>query len=436
DVVVPAAARLDRAGEGRAGAGAELEGGVETAGERGVTEVAELGAHLVAVEGRVAGRGLDRLGARPGGELGVEHARRRLQPAGELLELTAERRGPLGDRGVVAGDVAEDVGTPPERPLRVVPGIAELGEVEPLVRHQPPGHPQVGARAGVERVRLDRLQVGPERVELGEAPGHRRLAGVGEDPVEAVVAAPPGRRGIGREDPGDGALEERGEAIVHLGGHGRGSVPGSASGQRLHWPVVDAQLRARLAAIVGPRSVNARLDAVSPRSTAEVAAVCRACAELGTPISVVSGAVTDPAPGGRAISVSLGRLDQVRVDPGAMVVRAGAGATLVSLRVAVDGARMALIGLPGAGPAAVHAGSLVARGQSGGGVLKDVTGYDLAGALLGSMGRLALVTEVIFRLEPQEARTAAAGAPGGAVGATSDLLRRAFDPDGLMVAAR
>ena len=219
---------------------------------------------------------------------------------------------------------------------------------------------------------------------------------------------------------------------------------------------MDAQLRARLAAIVGPRSVNARLDAVSPRSTAEVVAVCRACAELGTPISVVSGAVTDPAPGGRAISVSLGRLDQVRVDPGAMVVRAGAGATLVSLRVAVDGARMALIGLPGAGPAAVHAGSLVARGQvprrsltgieavlpdgevvrSGGGVLKDVTGYDLAGALLGSMGRLALVTEVIFRLEPQEARTAAAGAPGGAVGATSDLLRHAFDPDGLMVAAR
>jgi glycolate oxidase len=218
---------------------------------------------------------------------------------------------------------------------------------------------------------------------------------------------------------------------------------------------VDAQLRTQLAAIVGPRGVDARLDAVSPRSTAEVAAVCRACAGLGTPISAVSGAVTDPAPGGRAISVSLGRLDHVRVDPGAMVVRAGAGATIVSLRVAVDGARMALIGIP-TGPVAVHAGSLVARGQvprraltgieavlpdgevvrAGGAVLKDVTGYDLAGALLGSMGRLALINEVVFRLQPLDARTAATDAPGGAAGAVSEVLRRAFDPDGLLVAAR
>ena len=217
---------------------------------------------------------------------------------------------------------------------------------------------------------------------------------------------------------------------------------------------MDAQLRAQLAAIVGPRGVDARLDAVSPRSTAEVAAVCRACTGLGTPISAVSGAVTDPAPGGRAISVSLGRLDHVRADPGAMVVRAGAGATLVSLRVAVDGVRMALVGVPGA-PAAVHAGSLVARGQvprraltgieavlpdgevvrAGGGVLKDVTGYDLAGALLGSMGRLALITEVVFRLQPVDARSAAPAPPADA-GAVSELLRHAFDPDGLLVAAR
>ncbi|HEX6492025.1 MAG TPA: FAD-binding oxidoreductase [Candidatus Dormibacteraeota bacterium] len=218
---------------------------------------------------------------------------------------------------------------------------------------------------------------------------------------------------------------------------------------------MDAQLRAQLAAIAGPRGVNARLDSVSPRSTAEVAAVCRACAGLGTPISAVSGAVTDPAPGGRAISVSLGRLDHVRVDPGAMVARAGAGATIVTLRVAVDRARMALVGIPG-GPAAVHAGSLVARGQvprraltgieavlpdgevvhAGGAVLKDVTGYDLAGALLGSMGRLALITEVVFRLEPAHARSAAPDPPAGAEDTVSELLRHAFDPDGLLVAAR
>lgn len=219
---------------------------------------------------------------------------------------------------------------------------------------------------------------------------------------------------------------------------------------------MDAQLRARLSAIVTARGVNQRLDSVSPRTTEEVAAVCRACAELGIPISVVSGAATDPAPGGRAITVSLGRLDQVRVDPGAMVARAGAGATLVSLRVAAGGAGMALIGVPGGGPAAVHAGSLLARGQlarraltgvvavlpegevvrAGGAVLKDVTGYDLAGALLGSMGRLALITEVFLRLQPRQARTTAPEAPAGSAGTVSAVLRRAFDPEGLLVAAR
>ncbi|HEV7466022.1 MAG TPA: FAD-binding oxidoreductase [Candidatus Dormibacteraeota bacterium] len=220
---------------------------------------------------------------------------------------------------------------------------------------------------------------------------------------------------------------------------------------------MDAQLRARLVEIVTARGINGRLDSVSPRSTPEVVAVCRACAQLGTPISVVSGAVIDPAPGGRAITVSLGRLDQVRVDPGAMVVRAGAGATLVSLRVAVDSVALALVGVTGGGPgAAVHAGSLVARGQlsrraltgvvavlpegevvrAGGAVLKDVTGYDLAGALLGSMGRLALITEVIFRLQPRQARTTAPEGPLGLATASSELLRRAFDPEGLLVAAR
>jgi FAD/FMN-containing dehydrogenase len=117
---------------------------------------------------------------------------------------------------------------------------------------------------------------------------------------------------------------------------------------------------------------------------------------------------------------------------------------------------MALIGVPGGGPVAIHAGSLVARGQvprraltgiqavlpdgevvhAGGLVLKDVTGYDLAGTLLGSMGRLALITEVIFRLQPRQARSAVPEAPAGGTGPLTDLLRRAFDPDGLLVAAR
>jgi FAD/FMN-containing dehydrogenase len=219
---------------------------------------------------------------------------------------------------------------------------------------------------------------------------------------------------------------------------------------------VDAQLKARLTEIAGAKRVNTRLDSVTPGSAEEVVAVCRACAELGTPISAVSGAVTTPAPGGRAVSVSLVRLNHVQVHLGAMVVRAGAGATLDSLRSEVEGAGMALVGVPGGGPGEVHAGSLVARGQiprraltgivavlpqgevvrAGGGVLKDVTGYDLAGVLLGSMGRLAVITEVSFRLQPREARTTAPEAPLAAVGAVSTVLRHAFDPDGLLVAAR
>jgi hypothetical protein len=52
------------------------------------------------------------------------------------------------------------------------------------------------------------------------------------------------------------------------------------------------------------------------------------------------------------------------------------------------------------------------------------------------MGRLALITELVFRLQPQHARAAAADAPAGSPATVSDLLRHAFDPEGLMVAAR
>jgi glycolate oxidase len=217
---------------------------------------------------------------------------------------------------------------------------------------------------------------------------------------------------------------------------------------------VDARLRARLVEVVGAGGVTVGPDAVSPRSTEEVVAVCRACTETGTRISVVSGMASGPPPAGADLILALGRLDGLGVDRGAMVLRAGAGATLASLRTAAGEAGMALIGVPAAGRVATHAGSLVARGQaprraltgvvaalptgevvrSGGGVLKDVTGYDLSGVLLGSMGRLAIVTELGFRLQPRDARTPPAEASPGPTAAVSDLLRRAFDPGSLLVA--
>jgi glycolate dehydrogenase FAD-linked subunit len=221
---------------------------------------------------------------------------------------------------------------------------------------------------------------------------------------------------------------------------------------------VDALLRARLAEVVGAGglSADADADAVSPGTTEEVAAVCRACAATGTRISVVSGAPAGPRRAGTGLTLALGRLDGLRVDRGAMVVRAGAGVTPEALRAAAGTAGTALVGVPLPGGLATHAGSLVARGQvprraltgivavlptgevvrAGGGVLKDVTGYDLAGVLLGSMGRLAVVTELGFRLQPLGARTPDAEAPPGASGAVSDVLRRAFDPGGLLDAGR
>lgn len=218
---------------------------------------------------------------------------------------------------------------------------------------------------------------------------------------------------------------------------------------------MDALLRSRLVEVVGAGGLSADAEAVSPGTTEEVAAVCRACAATGTRIGVVSGAAGGAPPPGAALTLALGRLDLLRVDRGAMVVRAGAGVTLEALRAAAGTAAMALVGVLITGGMATHAGSLVARGQvprraltgivavlptgevvrAGGGVLKDVTGYDLAGVLLGSMGRLAVVTELGFRLDPLGARTPAAEAPPGATGAISDLLRSAFDPDRLLVPA-
>ena len=82
-------------------------------------------------------------------------------------------------------------------------------------------------------------------------------------------------------------------------------------------------------------------------------------------------------------------------------------------------AKLAVVGL-GAETGSGHVGTLVARGEvprrslsgveavlstgeavkAGGAALKDVVGYDLIAALLGSAGRLAIIAAVTFRLEP------------------------------------
>src|SRR4029077_15542806 len=151
-----------------------------------------------------------------------------------------ECRGALGHGGVVAGDVAEDVGTAPQRPLRVVPGVAQLLEPEALVGDQPPRHPEVGAALDVEPARTEALELGAEALELGHPARHRRLPDVGEDTVETVVAGLPADGRARGEVLADGAVDERGQAIAELG-HGARSLAGAGrwtAGQRLDWLAV------------------------------------------------------------------------------------------------------------------------------------------------------------------------------------------------------
>jgi len=216
---------------------------------------------------------------------------------------------------------------------------------------------------------------------------------------------------------------------------------------------MDAVLRGRLVEIAGAKSVDGDAGTVAPSSAEQVAQVCAACAAAGVRVAVSS---TAPAKGTKApagaVLVSLGRLDGVEVEADRLVLRAGAGASLGALRRAAEQAGMALVGVP-ADLADGPIGELVARGslarraltgvdavlsngdrvRSGGAMLKDVAGYDLAGTLLGSLGRLALITTVTLRLQPRGVPPvdgAPAGIPTPVLG---DAVERAFDPQRLLV---
>jgi FAD/FMN-containing dehydrogenase len=211
---------------------------------------------------------------------------------------------------------------------------------------------------------------------------------------------------------------------------------------------MDAALRSRLAGIAGDKAVDG--DSVSPQDTGQVEQVCAACAEAGVRIAVSSGGAAKPPSG--AVLVKLGKLNRVEVQAERLLVRAGAGASLGAVRAAVEKAGMTLGAVP-AGTADAPVGELVARGAlsrraltgvevvlagggrvgAGGSVLKDVAGYDLVGAMLGSLGRLGLVTAASLRLQPRGTAPgdgAPAGIPTPVLG---DALERAFDPQRLLV---
>jgi FAD/FMN-containing dehydrogenase len=171
---------------------------------------------------------------------------------------------------------------------------------------------------------------------------------------------------------------------------------------------------------------------VRPADTAQVAAVVRACAEAGVPITVQggnTGLVGAGVPVGGEVLLSLGRLTDLEpVDTLEAQATAGAGVTLERLQqharphgldVGVDlAARSAatvggLVATNAGGIRVVRYGSM--REQLTGieavladgsvvtrlaGLAKDNTGYDLTQLLAGSEGTLAVITKVRLRLVP------------------------------------
>lgn len=196
--------------------------------------------------------------------------------------------------------------------------------------------------------------------------------------------------------------------------------------------LTDADLRAPFETDWTRRfSGTARL-VVRPADTAEVAGVLRRCSGAGVPIVPQggnTGLVGGGVPRGGEVLLSLSRLDEIgEVDRQANQVTAGAGVTLATLRTQADRVGLnypvdfaardsATVG----GMVATNAGGIrvlrygSTRRQVVGieavtidgrvvsrmaGLVKDNTGYDLAGLLAGSEGTLAVITAVRLQLLP------------------------------------
>jgi len=170
----------------------------------------------------------------------------------------------------------------------------------------------------------------------------------------------------------------------------------------------------------------------SPGDEAEVAEVLRGAERLGYAVAVRGGGtkLSWGAPPRRCeLVLSTARLDAlVEHEPGDLVCVAGAGMRLRTLQgmLAAHGQRLALdpphgvdatiggiVAANASGPLRTRYGTardlvLGARfvladgtvGYSGGKVVKNVAGYDVAKLLIGSLGTLAVLTQVSLRLHP------------------------------------
>ncbi len=170
---------------------------------------------------------------------------------------------------------------------------------------------------------------------------------------------------------------------------------------------------------------------VRPGSTEEVAGVVLVCRELGVPL-VPQGGNTGLVGGGVPLDdevvLSLRRLGDLHVDPGAGQATAGAGVTLSALRQAASAGGWAY-GVDLASRDSATVGGMIATNAGGtrvlrygdtraqvlgveavlgtgsvvshlGGLVKDNTGYHLSGLMCGSEGTLAVVTAARLLLVP------------------------------------
>ncbi|HLG68530.1 MAG TPA: FAD-binding oxidoreductase [Acidimicrobiales bacterium] len=242
-------------------------------------------------------------------------------------------------------------------------------------------------------------------------------------------------------------------------------------------PVDDALLRS-LREVVGARHVLTDADVVAgyvtdftgrfagstpavvrPGTTAEVAGVMACCRARGVALCVQggnTGLVGGGVPLGGEVVLSLRRLDALdAVDPVAGQLTAGAGVTIGAVQQAASAAGWSYgVDLSSRGSATV--GGTVATNAGGlrmlrygdtraqllgveavlgtgavvshlGGLVKDNTGYDLAGLLCGSEGTLGVVTAARLRLVPPAHHTAVAllafDAVEPAVAAAQELRR-------------
>jgi FAD/FMN-containing dehydrogenase len=201
------------------------------------------------------------------------------------------------------------------------------------------------------------------------------------------------------------------------------------------------------------------LAVVRPGSTAEVAAVVRACAAHGASLvpqggntGMVGGGVPDAS--GTQVLLSLGRMNRVRaLDADNLTLTVEAGAVLQAVQQAAQDAGL-LYPLSLAAEGSCTIGGNLATNAGGtqvlrfgnarelclglevvtadgevwdglSGLRKDNTGYDLRDLMIGSEGTLGVITAATLKLFPQPAATLTALAACGSLAQCVALLRLA-----------